>query len=60
MQAQLHVPACPTSKKNHMLPVRFITMGTAYPGLLNNPSTVKKAFAICRESQDRFGSVIDG
>lgn len=24
-----YVPACPTRRKNHMLPVRFITSGTA-------------------------------
>lgn len=51
--------ACPTSKKNQILPVKFSTKGTAYPGLLNRPRTAKKAFAICRDSQERLGSVID-
>ena len=52
-------PACPTSRKNQILPVKLSRRGTAYPGLRSSPMTVKKALAICLDIQDRLGSVID-
>jgi len=51
--------ACPTSRKNQILPVKLSRRGTAYPGLRSSPMTVKKALAICLDIQDRLGSVID-
>lgn len=53
-------PAFPTNRKNQIEPVKLQSSGTAYRGLFSNPMTVKKAFATCRASQLRWGSVMDG
>ena len=39
-----HLPALPISKKNHTLPVKFTTSGSAYAGLRSRSATVHAAF----------------
>jgi hypothetical protein len=42
-EEQHHIPACPMSRKNHTLPVRLISNGTAYRGLLSRSTRPKYA-----------------
>lgn len=46
IEKAVNAPACPISRKNHTLPVRLITRGTAYAGLRSKSTTVHIAFAI--------------
>lgn len=52
-------PSFPTNKKNHTLPVRLITSGTAYAGLRSKSRAVKIAFRIFRFSQLFAGLVTE-
>ena len=51
LEKQKYKPSFPTNKKNHTLPVRLITSGTAYAGLRSRSNAVKIAFRIFRFSQ---------
>lgn len=52
-----HLPALPISKKNHTLPVKFTTNGTAYAGLLNRSATVHTAFRTLHLTHPAFDRV---
>ena len=52
-----HLPALPISKKNHTLPVKFTTNGTAYAGLLNKSTTVHTAFRTLHLTHPAFDRV---
>lgn len=49
-----HLPAFPISKKNHTLPVKFTTNGTAYAGLRSKSTTVHNAFSILHLTHPAF------
>ena len=51
-----NVPACPTSKKNHTLPVKLITSGTAYAGRLSVSNTANATPPTFLFRQPTFGS----
>lgn len=48
------------SKKNHTLPVRFTSNGTAYRGFLSRSVTLKKMVRAFLESQEREGEEREG
>lgn len=47
-------PAFPINKKNHTLPVKFTTSGTAYAGLLSKSTTVHIAFSVLHLTHPAF------
>lgn len=53
-------PSFPTNKKNHTLPVRLISRGTAYAGLRNKSKAVKIALRNFRFSQLFAGLITEG
>lgn len=50
-------PAFPISKKNHTLPVRFTTSGTAYAGLRSRSTTVHAALSVRHLTHPAFVAV---